>query len=32
MYVEGDLKAGPQKIVEARAKGSKQAWIIILTD
>lgn len=32
MFVEGDLKAGLQKIDEARAKGSKQAWIIILTD
>lgn len=32
MFVEGDLKSALQKIDEARIKGSKQAWIIILTD
>jgi type IX secretion system PorP/SprF family membrane protein len=32
MFVEGDLKTALQKIGEARAKGSKNAWIIILTE
>ena len=32
MFVEGDLKAGLKRIDEARLKGSKQAWIIILTE